>query len=84
MRGQQFGTDMIIGDVTGLMQIASFDPNTGLVGVGAGAFWPWFTAGYLKAQLGSKKWRFAQEQTGGQHQHWWNPGCECSSGENLN
>jgi FAD/FMN-containing dehydrogenase len=42
MGGQQFGTDMILVDMTRLNQIVSFDPQSGLVEVQAGAFWPDF------------------------------------------
>jgi FAD/FMN-containing dehydrogenase len=45
MGGQQFGTDTILIDMTGLNQIVSFDPKSGLAEVEAGAFWPEFTAG---------------------------------------
>jgi len=65
MGGQQFGTDTILIDMTELNQIVSFDPKSGLVEVEAGAFWPEFTAGYLKRQHGApKQWGFAQKQTG--------------------
>ena len=37
MGGQQFGTDMILVDMTGLNQIVSFDPQRGLAEVQAGA-----------------------------------------------
>jgi FAD/FMN-containing dehydrogenase len=46
MGGQQFGTDMILADMTGLDQIVSFDTRRGLVEVQAGAFWPEFTTAY--------------------------------------
>jgi FAD/FMN-containing dehydrogenase len=65
MGGQQFGTDTILIDMTGLNQIVSFDPKSGLVEVEAGAFWPEFTAEYLKRQKDApKQWGFAQKQTG--------------------
>ncbi len=65
MGGQQFGTDMILVDMTGLDQIVSFDPQRGLVEVQAGAFWPEFTTAYLQRQQGaSRQWGFAQKQTG--------------------
>lgn len=65
MGGQQFGTDMFLVDVTGLNQIVTFDPHSGLVEVQAGAFWPEFTTAYLHRQLGaSRQWGFAQKQTG--------------------
>jgi FAD/FMN-containing dehydrogenase len=65
MGGQQFGTDMILVDMKGLNQIVSFDSEHGLVEVQAGAFWPEFTAAYLRRQQGaSRQWGFAQKQTG--------------------
>jgi FAD/FMN-containing dehydrogenase len=65
MGGQQFGTSMILVDMTGLNQIVSFDPQHGLVEVQAGAFWPGFTTAYLERQQGaSRQWGFAQKQTG--------------------
>ena len=65
MGGQQFGTDMILVDMTGLNQIVAFDQQHGLVEVQAGAFWPGFTAAYLQQQKGSsRQWGFAQKQTG--------------------
>ena len=42
MGGQQFGTDMILVDMTGLNQLVSLDPQSGLAEVQAGAFWPEF------------------------------------------
>jgi len=61
MGGQQFGTDMILVDMTALEQIVSFDPQRGLVEVQAGAFWPGFTTAYLQRQQGaSRQWGFAQ------------------------
>lgn len=65
MGGQQFGTGMILADMTGLNQIVSFDPKHGLVEVQAGALWPEFTTAYLERQQGSsRQWGFAQKQTG--------------------
>src|SRR5262249_19289155 len=65
MGGQQFGTDMILVDMRGLNQIVSFDSKQGLVEVQAGAFWPEFTAAYLRRQQGtSREWGVAPEQTG--------------------
>ncbi len=65
MGGQQFGTDMILVDVTGLNQIVSVDPQSGLAEVQAGAFWPEFVRDYLQRQQGaSRQWGFAQKQTG--------------------
>ena len=65
MGGQQFGTDMILVDMTGLNQIVSFDPQSGLAEVQAGAFWPEFIRAYLQRQQGaSRQWGLAQKQTG--------------------
>lgn len=65
MGGQQFGTDMILVDMTGLDQIVSFDAQSGLAEVQAGVFWPQFTSAYLHLQQGaSRQWGFAQKQTG--------------------
>lgn len=65
MGGQQFGTDMILVDMTGLNQIISFDPQNGLAEVQAGAFWPEFIRAYLQRQQGaSRQWGLAQKQTG--------------------
>jgi FAD/FMN-containing dehydrogenase len=65
MGGQQFGTDMILVDMTGLNQIVSFDPQSGLAEVQAGAFWPEFIRAYLQRQQGaSRRWGLAQKQTG--------------------
>jgi len=65
MGGQQFGTEMILVDMTGLNQIVSLDAQTGLAEVQAGAFWPEFTSAYLRLQQGSsRQWGFAQKQTG--------------------
>jgi len=65
MGGQRFGTDMILVDMTGLNQIVSFDPQSGLAEVQAGAFWPEFIRAYLQRQQGaSQQWGLAQKQTG--------------------
>src|ERR1700677_462230 len=65
MGGQRFGTDMILVDMTGLNQIVSFDPQSGLAEVQAGAFWPEVIRAYLQRQQGaSRQWGLAQKQTG--------------------
>jgi FAD/FMN-containing dehydrogenase len=65
MGGQQFGTGMILMDMTGLNRVLSFDAQRGLIEVQAGAFWGDLTNAYLEHQRGaSVQWGFAQKQTG--------------------
>jgi FAD/FMN-containing dehydrogenase len=65
MGGQQFGSDTVLVDTTGLAGIHDFDPETGQVEVGAGTLWPELISGLLDMQAGrDEQWGIVQKQTG--------------------
>ncbi len=65
MGGQQFGTDTVLVDATGLAGIHDFDAAKGQVEVGAGARWPELVSQLLEMQDGREnQWGIVQKQTG--------------------
>ena len=65
MGGQQFGTDTVHVDMSGLNAIVEFDASRGHVEVGAGAQWPALVSALLERQGGqTRQWGIVQKQTG--------------------
>jgi FAD/FMN-containing dehydrogenase len=65
MGSQQFGTDTILVDMTGLNGLTAFDAERHLIEVSGGAFWPAIMDEYLRRQSGQAlQWGIAQKQTG--------------------
>lgn len=68
MGGQQFGTGMVLIDVSHLRRILDFDSERGLLEVEAGIRWPELIDGYLALQTSRAGrppvWGIAQKQTG--------------------
>lgn len=65
MGAQQFGTDNLHLDVTGLNRIVDFDKEKGLVTVEAGIQWPELIEGLRKRQVdGTTSWTIREKQTG--------------------
>ena len=65
MGGQQFGTDTVLVDTSGLHGITALDTETGHVEVGAGTQWPELVTELLERQRGSSSpWGIVQKQTG--------------------
>lgn len=65
MGGQQFGTDTVLVDMTGLNSLTAYDPDRHLIEVSGGAFWPAIMDEYLRRQAGkAQQWGIAQKQTG--------------------
>jgi FAD/FMN-containing dehydrogenase len=65
MGGQQFLTDGILLDTTGLDKVLKFNPDEGTIEVEAGIQWPSLLKHLLKHQRNpSRTWTFAQKQTG--------------------
>jgi FAD/FMN-containing dehydrogenase len=65
MGAQQFGTDTILVDTTGLRQVLHFDQDRGLVDVEAGVQWPELINHLISVQQGRyPQWGIAQKQTG--------------------
>jgi FAD/FMN-containing dehydrogenase len=65
MGGQQFGTDTLHLDMSGLRRILNFDHQSGQIEVEAGMQWPELITNSLKLQNGlAKQWGIAQKQTG--------------------
>ncbi len=65
MGSQQFGTDTILVDMTGLNGLTAFDTERHLIEVSGGAFWPAIMDEYLRRQSGqAQQWGIAQKQTG--------------------
>jgi FAD/FMN-containing dehydrogenase len=65
MGSQQFGTDTILVDMTGLNGLTAFDDERHLIEVSGGAFWPAIMDEYLRRQSGQvRQWGIAQKQTG--------------------
>jgi FAD/FMN-containing dehydrogenase len=65
MGGQQFGTDTVHLDTSGLNAILELDAARGHVEVGAGIQWPALVSGLLERQRGQpQQWGIVQKQTG--------------------
>ena len=65
MGGQQFGTDTVLLDTSGLNSIVEFDASRGHVEVGAGIQWPALVSALLERQQGQpRQWGIVQKQTG--------------------
>lgn len=65
MGGQQFGTDTLLIDVTGLNRMLRFEAGAGLIEMEAGADWPAVIAATHAAQPEPlKRWGIRQKQTG--------------------
>ena len=65
MGGQQFGTDSVLLDMSGVNRILSFDRNRGEIEVGAGVRWPELVRYLVDAQAGEpQSWGILQKQTG--------------------
>lgn len=65
MGGQQFASDGMLFDTSGMNRILDFDTSSGLIEVEAGIQWPQLAAGYLDMQSGSsRQWGIRQKQTG--------------------
>jgi hypothetical protein len=65
MGGQQFATNGMLLDMSGLDRVLDFDTRTGLIEIEAGIQWPKMMREYLAAQEGLKQqWGIRQKQTG--------------------
>jgi FAD/FMN-containing dehydrogenase len=65
MGGQQFGTDTVLIDMSGLNTITEFDAERGHVEAGAGIQWPALISSLLERQQGqATAWGIVQKQTG--------------------
>lgn len=65
MGGQQFGTDALLLDTTGLDRVLEFDRVAGEIEVEAGIQWPALIAYLLEQQQGAtQQWGIIQKQTG--------------------
>jgi len=65
MGAQQFLTDGVLLDTTGLSRVLRFDAERGIIEVEAGIQWPALLKHLLAAQRDSQNvWTFAQKQTG--------------------
>ncbi|MBT8080550.1 MAG: FAD-binding oxidoreductase [Gammaproteobacteria bacterium] len=65
MGGQQFASDGMLFDTSGMNRILAFDASSGLIEVEAGIQWPQLAAGYLEMQRGRRQqWGIRQKQTG--------------------
>jgi len=65
MGGQQFGTDTVLVDMTGLNSLTAYDADRHVIEVSGGAFWPAIMDEYLRRQSGkAQQWGLAQKQTG--------------------
>lgn len=65
MGGQQFGTDTILIDATGLTRVHDFNPETGEIEVGAGTDWPSLFDALARLQDNQDfRWGIRQKQTG--------------------
>ena len=65
MGGQQFGTDTVLLDTSGLSDVLDFDADRGIVEVEAGIQWPQLIDYLSAAQSGShRRWGIVQKQTG--------------------
>ena len=65
MGGQQFGTDTILVDMTGMRRVLRFDAGRGEIEVEAGIQWPELIDYLVQEQRGrARQWGIAQKQTG--------------------
>ncbi len=65
MGGQQFGTDTVLLDTTGLDSVIEFDSERGEIEVGAGIQWPELIDHLVRVQADSaRSWGIIQKQTG--------------------
>ena len=65
MGGQQFGTDTLLIDATGLTRVHDFNPETGEIEVGAGTDWPSLFDTLARLQDNQDaRWGIRQKQTG--------------------
>ncbi len=66
MGGQQFGSDTVLVDASGLARVRAFDPEAGLVEAEAGIQWPALVDHLLRIQGGAAQARLGiiQKQTG--------------------
>ena len=65
MGGQQFVTDGVLLDMSGMNRIIDFDTSSGIIEVEGGIQWPALLAGYQTRQAGSlRQWSIRQKQTG--------------------
>ena len=65
MGGQQFGTDTILVDMTGMRRVLRFDAGRGEIEVEAGVQWPELIDYLVQEQRGrARQWGIAQKQTG--------------------
>jgi len=65
MGGQQFATNGMLLDMSGMNRVLDFDTGTGLIEVEAGIQWPKMLREYLAVQEGMKhQWGIRQKQTG--------------------
>ena len=65
MGGQQFATDALLVDMTGMRRVLRFDPERGEIEVEAGIEWPELIEYLVQTQAGqAKQWGIVQKQTG--------------------
>ncbi len=65
MGGQQFGTDTVLLDTSGLSRVLDFDADTGIIDIEAGIQWPQLIEYLSEAQAESPRpWGIVQKQTG--------------------
>ena len=65
MGGQQFGTDTVLLDMTGMRRVLHFDPAQGEIEVEAGIEWPELIDYLVHTQEGqARQWGIVQKQTG--------------------
>jgi FAD/FMN-containing dehydrogenase len=65
MGGQQFGTDTILVDMTGMNRVIGLDSEKGIVEAEAGIEWPSLIDHLVQVQAGRKQqWGIIQKQTG--------------------
>lgn len=65
MGGQQFASDGVLFDMSGMDRVLNFDARRGLIEVEAGIQWPKMMQEYLALQIGNAtQWGIRQKQTG--------------------
>ncbi len=65
MGGQQFASDAVLVDMTGMDRVLAFDADNGHIDVEAGICWPELLAWLARAQRGKwPQWGIRQKQTG--------------------
>jgi FAD/FMN-containing dehydrogenase len=65
MGGQQFASQGVLVDTSGMERILGFDHDSGIIEVEAGIQWPALMRGYLDLQAGqTEQWGIRQKQTG--------------------